>query len=46
MPTLASESIEPFIVVKVDISSLVRKSFPYRSLLGRIWQDPFLIGIL
>ena len=31
---------------RVDLSSLDQKSFPYRSLLGRIWRDPFLIGIL
>ena len=46
MRTLASEGIGAFIVVKVDISPLVRKSFPYGSLLERIWRDPFLIGIL
>ena len=31
---------------RVDHSSLDQKSFPYRSLLGRILQDPFLIEIL
>ena len=44
MRTLANEGIEAFIVVR-GISSLVRKSFLYRSLLGHIWRDPFLIGI-
>ena len=31
---------------RVDFSSLDYKSFPYRSFLGRILQDPFLIRIL
>ena len=30
---------------RIDIPSLIQKSFPYRSLFGRIWQNPFLIGI-
>ena len=30
---------------RVDLSSLDYKYFLYRSLLGRIWQNPFLIGI-
>jgi len=30
----------------VDISFLLQKSFPYRSLFRRIWRNPFLIGIL
>ena len=31
---------------RIDIPSLIQKSFPYRSLFGRIWWNPFLIGIL
>ena len=30
----------------VDIYFLLQKSFPYRSLFGHIWRNPFLIGIL
>ena len=31
---------------RVDLYSLDQKSFPYKSLLRRIWRNPFLIGIL
>ena len=45
MRTLVREGAWVFIVVGVDPFSLEQKSFPYRSLLGRILRDPFHIGI-
>ena len=45
MRILVCEGIGAFIVIEVDISSLIQKSFPYRSLFGHIWRNPFLIGI-
>ena len=45
MRTLVREDAQVFIVVGVDSFSLEQKSFPYRSLLGRILRDPFHIGI-
>ena len=45
MCTLVREGAQVFIVVGVDPFSLEQKSFPYRSLLGRILRDPFHIEI-
>ena len=42
---LVREGAWVFIVVGVDSFSLEQKSFPYKSLLGRILWDPFHIGI-
>ena len=45
MRTLVCEGAWVFIVVRVDLFSLEYKSFPYKSLLGRILRDPFHIGV-
>ena len=45
MCTLVSEGIGAFIIVRVDIFSLVWKSFPYRNPYERNLQNPFLVGV-
>ena len=45
MRPLVREGAWVFIVIGVNPFSLEQKSFPYRSLLGRILWDPFHIGI-
>ena len=46
MRTSVCEGIGAFIVVESWPLLLGYKFFLYRSLLGRIWRNPFLIGIL
>ena len=43
---MVCEGIEAFIIVEGWPLFLGLKSFPYKSLLGHIWRNPFLIGIL
>ena len=45
MRTLVSEGIGAFIIVRVNIFSLVQKSFPYRNPYERTLWNPFLVGV-